>query len=133
MVCLHFPYEHRACICLSHLSHSPLSRTLFVTLTLWCHVLISITPLYFSTLSSTFASFNILCAFPPLCFLATPVSGDAPFLATRTLGDAYVWHSWRRVCLGTPVATSNLCLLSLYPLVLHFEWEEDKKLRQGFP
>jgi len=91
VVCLYFSYEHRTCICSPHLSHTPLSRTLFVILTLRCHVLISVTPLlHLCALSSTFASSNILCAFPPLCFLATPVSGDTPFPATRTLGDTYV-------------------------------------------
>ena len=79
---------------------------------------LSVTLLHFCTLSSTFASFNILCAFPSLCFLATPASGDAPFLATPAFGDAY---AWRRLS-----PTSNLCLLSFYPLVLHFEWKEDK-------
>jgi len=34
VACLHFSYERRACTCLPHLSHSPLSQTLSVTLTL---------------------------------------------------------------------------------------------------
>ena len=89
VVCLHFSHEHRACTCLPHLSYSPLSQTLFVILTLWCHVLIFVKPLlYFCAPSSAFASSNILYAFSSLCFLTTPASGDAPFLATRTLGDA---------------------------------------------
>ena len=81
-------------------------------------VLLSVTPLHFCTLSPTFASFNILCTFPSLCFLETPASGDAPFPATPALGDAY---AWRRL---SPI--SNLFLLSFYPLALHFEWKEDK-------
>ena len=48
---------------------------------------------------------HILCVFPPSCFLAAPALGDAFylgdafFLATLSLGDAF---SWRRFPLATP-------------------------------
>ena len=120
MVCLHFSYEHKACTCSPHLSHSPLSQTLLVILTLWCHVLISVTPLlYICALSSAFTSSNILCAFPPLCFLATPMSGDAPFLAMRTLGDAYVW---RRRLLGDAYVRRRLSPLRVFVFYLFTPW-----------
>ena len=85
---MHFSYEPRACTCLLHLPHSPLSPTLFVILTLApCFEFCNVAP-YFCTLSSAFASSNMLCALRPLCFFATPTFGDPPFLATHTLGDA---------------------------------------------
>jgi len=58
--------------------------------------------------------------------------GDAPFLATRTLGDACGWrrpflgdaYSWRRICWATPPSSFVFYLFT--PWYLHFEWKEDK-------
>ena len=146
MVCLHFSYEHRACTCLPHLSHSSLSQTLSVTLTLApyfgsckrrsfisAHSRLHSLPLAccarslrcvweglfylyrVSTLKGR-PALGVLCvsdtrdshmAMPTFggvpsmaasylgdacvwrcAFLATPTLDDAPFLVTRTFGDA---------------------------------------------
>jgi len=109
VVCLHFSYEHRACTCSPHLSHSPLSQILLVILTLWCHVLISVTPLlYFCALSSAFASSNILCAFPPLCFLATPLSWRRVLILSAT-------RTWRNRFVALSALSTRLRLLQNHP------------------
>ena len=121
VACWRLSCEPRACTCSPHLFHLPLSRTILVILTLWCHALISVTLLHFCTLSSTFASFNILCVFPSLCFLATPTSGDAPFLATRMLGDAcrllrifvfYLFTPWSCTSSGKKIKTEAKLFLN---------------------
>ena len=118
MACLYLSYEHRARTCLPHLSHSPSSPTLFVILTLVpCIDFCNAAPLFLHTFVYI-RFFKHTVHVSSVMFLGGACVWRCPFL-----GDAYAWRrvclamppSWRRIRSATPVATSSLCLLSLYP------------------